>query len=66
MAQRVRDPMLSLLWLRFSPSPRNFPVPLVGVGCGEGRNVQGERREMELSEESISKRKGVINCVKHC
>ena len=26
-------------------------MPLVGVGCGEGRNVQGERREMELTVE---------------
>ena len=29
MAQLVKDPPLSLLWLRFDPCPRNFHRPWV-------------------------------------
>ena len=51
MAQQVKDPVLSLLWLRsllwheFDPCPRNFHTSL---GMGEKKNRVIDMEEAEL------------------
>ena len=44
MAQGVKDPVLSLLWHRFGPWPRNFHLPQL---CGLKKKRKEKKRKKQ-------------------
>ena len=49
MAQRVKDPMLPLLWLGFSPWPWHVLMPLAAVHMQREREKKKEKVELHNS-----------------